>query len=75
MTQLSSGDYDRLERAVVRGERIAVQRRGTEYIVIPLALVTRNGREVIDARNPTTGDMLALYIDELDAIDRIGDGR
>ena len=68
MAQLKHDDYDRLERAVSRGERIAVYRRGTEFIVVPLALGRRNGREVIDARNPTTGDKLALFLDELDSI-------
>ena len=65
-------DYDIVERAVVRGERLAVRRRGTEYIVVPLALRMDNGREVIDARNPTTGDELALYLDEVDAVERVG---
>jgi hypothetical protein len=74
MAQLSHGDYDRLERAVSRGERIVVLRRGTEYVVIPLSLRTREGREVIDARNPTTGDMLALFLDELDAIEAVDGG-
>ena len=72
MAQLSHADYDRLERAVIRGERIAVYRRGTEYVVIPLSLRTHAGREVIDARNPTTGDTLSLFLDELDAIERVG---
>lgn len=75
MTQLTTDDYDRLERAVSRGQRIAVYRRGTEYIVIPLSLRVRNGREVIDARNPTTGDELSLYLDELDAIESLGGSR
>lgn len=52
-------------------QRIVVHRRGTEYIVIPLALLSRDGREVIDARNPTTGDALLLYIDEVDAIETL----
>ncbi|HEU4993948.1 MAG TPA: hypothetical protein VFT29_03980 [Gemmatimonadaceae bacterium] len=75
MTQLTTDDYDRLERAVSRGQRIVVYRRGTEYIVIPLSLRIRNGREVIDARNPTTGDELSLYLDELDAIEALGGSR
>ena len=72
MPQLSHEQYDRLERAVTRGERVAVYRRGTEYIVIPLALRVRDGREVLEARNPTTGDALSLFLDELDAIDMVG---
>jgi hypothetical protein len=71
MAQLTHAQYDRLELAVARGHRIAVQRRGTEYIVIPLAIVTRQGREVIEARNPTTGDAMSLYLDELDSIETV----
>lgn len=72
MVQLTYAQYDRLERAVVRGDRIAVYRRGTEYIVVPLSLRTRDGREVIDARNPTTGDRLELFIDEIESIEVVG---
>ena len=71
MAQLTHEEYDRLELAVTRGHRIAVQRRGTEYILIPLSLTTRNGREVIEARNPTTGDTISLYLDELDSIETV----
>jgi hypothetical protein len=71
MAQLTHDDYDRLERAVTRGQRIVVYRRGTEYIVIPLALQSIHGREVIEARNPTTGDVLSLYLDELDSIEMV----
>ena len=72
MAQLTHHEYERLERAVVRGQKIAVYRRGTEYIVTPLSLVQRGGREVIEARNPTTGDSLSLYIDELESIEVVG---
>lgn len=71
MAQLNHEQYDRLERAVSRGDRIIVNRRGTEFVLIPLAIVTRAGREVIESRNPTTGDALSLYIDELDSIDPV----
>lgn len=56
---------------MTRGDRIIVKRRGTEFILVPLALVMRAGREVIESRNPTTGDALSLYIDELDSIDAV----
>lgn len=69
MAQLTHAQYDALERAVTNGTRIAVHRRGTEYLVIPLALRLRDGRELIEARNPTTGDSMTLYLDELDAIE------
>jgi len=72
MTQLNHEQYDRIERAVTLGQRIVVSRRGTEYVLIPLALQVRGGREVIDARNPTTGDGLSLYLDELDTVELVG---
>jgi hypothetical protein len=65
-------DYEVLERAVIRGGRLALRRRGTEYIVVPLGLRTVNGRELVDARNPTTGDELALFLDELEAVESVG---
>lgn len=71
MAQLNHEQYERLERAVARGDRIVVVRRGTEFVLIPLALVNRAGREVIESRNPTTGDALSLYLDELDSIDPV----
>lgn len=64
--------YDRIERAVTRGQRIVVYRRGTEYVVIPLSLTSRGGRELIEARNPTTGDHLTLYLDDLDSVEFVG---
>lgn len=71
MVQLSHEQYDRLERAVARGHRISVVRRGTEYVVIPLSLKSSSGREMIEARNPTTGDSMSLYLDELDSIELV----
>ena len=68
MAQLSAAEYDSLERAIVDGKRVAVYRRGTEYVVIPLALRTAGSREVIDSRHPTTGDVFRFFIDELDSI-------
>ena len=69
MAQLSTGEYDRLEHAITRGQRISVYRRGTEYVLVPLRLRIVDGRELIEATNPTTGDAMKLYIDELDGIE------
>ena len=71
MSQLTHDQYDRLERAVSLSQRIAVARRGTEYILIPLALRSLDGREVIEARHSTTGDALTLYVDELDSVETV----
>lgn len=68
MAQLSAAEYDSLERAIVDGKRVVVYRRGTEYVVIALALRMEGSREVIDSRHPTTGDALRFFIDELDTI-------
>jgi hypothetical protein len=68
VAQLTHREYEALERAVVDGARIAVYRRGTEYVVVPRALRVRAGREAIEATNPTTGDEIVLYVDELDDI-------
>lgn len=69
MAELSVRQYDALERAIVDGTRIAVMRRGTEFIVIPERLALRGGREAIQARHPTTGDHLVLFLDELDGLE------
>lgn len=69
MAQLSHRQYDQLERAVLDGTRVAVFRRGTEYIVIPLRIGLRDGAEIIEARNPTTGDEITLRLDDIESID------
>jgi len=69
MTQLSHKQYDALERAITEGKRVAIWRRGTEYLVVPIRLRLTEGRESVEARNPTTGDHLVLHLDEVDAIE------
>lgn len=69
MAQLTHRQYDQLERAIADGTRIAIYRRGTEYILIPLRLGLRDGKEMIEARNPTTGDSIALLLDDVESIE------
>jgi hypothetical protein len=69
MAQLTHDQYDALERAITTGARIAVMRRGTEYIVVPQRLRLADGREAIEAMHPTTGHELTIYVDEVDAIE------
>lgn len=69
MGHLSHRDYDALERAILVGRRIVVWRRGTEYVVVPTQLRLRGGREAIEARNPTTGDPMTLFLDEVEAFE------
>jgi hypothetical protein len=66
---LTVRQYDALEHAIARGQRIAVTRRGTEFVVIPERLALRNRRECVEARHPTTGDHLTLWLDEVDALE------
>ncbi len=66
MAELSSTQYDALERAIIDGQRIAVRRRGTEFLVVPISIGARAGRETIEARHPTTGEKLTLVIQEID---------
>jgi hypothetical protein len=69
MAQLTHEQYDALERAITNGSRIAVYRRGTEYVVVPQRLRVADGREAVEATHPTTGDAITLYIDEVDSIE------
>ena len=69
MTQLTHQQYDQLERAVLDGTRVSIYRRGTEYIVVPLRIGLQGSDEIIEARNPTTGDTITLKLGEIDSID------
>ena len=69
MAHLSPSEFDRLERAIMDGRRVALVRQGREVVVIPLRLFLRDGREVIEARHPTTGDLITRTIDDLDAVE------
>ncbi|HEY7877998.1 MAG TPA: hypothetical protein VIC55_07225 [Gemmatimonadaceae bacterium] len=68
MARLTSAQYDALERAIAAGQRIAIQRRGTEYVVVPARLRTSGRHEVIEAVHPTTGERMEFLLDDLDDI-------
>ena len=69
MAQLNTRQYDLLETAISRGNKIAAFRRGTEYIVVPTLLRMVSGREAVDATHPTTGENITNYLDELDSFE------
>ncbi|MBL0938697.1 MAG: hypothetical protein IBJ03_07370 [Gemmatimonadaceae bacterium] len=69
--QLTTSQYDLLERAIVDGSRITIMRRGTEYVVIPERLRLDGGREIVIARHPSTGHRLELILDEIDALEGV----
>ncbi|HET9423929.1 MAG TPA: hypothetical protein VFO55_01050 [Gemmatimonadaceae bacterium] len=64
--QLTTKQYDELERAVRDGARVSVMRRGTEYLVVPMAIGIRGGKEAITARNPTTGDEMIILLEDME---------
>ena len=70
MPGLTHLEYEMLERAVVNGTRVAIRRRGRrEHIVIPLRLALKGGREVVEARNPTTGHAMEIDLDEIEHVE------
>jgi hypothetical protein len=68
MAQLTHDQYDELERAIIDKRRIAVMRRGTEYVIVPTRLLVERGREAIQARHPG-GNVMLFFIDELQSIE------
>jgi len=68
VARLTPQEYDALELAVRRGSRIAVVRRGTEYVVVAKRLNTEGGQERIETVHPSTGDQLVFALEELDSI-------
>ena len=70
MAQLTHDQYDLLERAIVEKRRIALMRRGTEYVVVPSKLAVESGREAIYARHPS-GSVMTFFIDEVQSIEAV----
>jgi hypothetical protein len=68
MAQLTHEQYEALERAIIDRHRIAVMRRGTEYVVVPARLAMERGREALQARHPS-GNVMTFFIDELESIE------
>jgi len=68
---LSHKQYEVLERAIANGQRVAVTRRGTEYVVVPDRLRFVTGREVLDARHPATGEPMTLVLDDLGSVEPV----
>jgi len=68
VAQLTHEQYDLLERAITEKRRIAVMRRGTEYVVVPSRLSVEHGREAILARHPS-GGVMTFFIDEVQSVE------
>ncbi len=63
----SADRYDQLESAARRGKRVAQVRRGTEYIVIAVALRSEDSLESLIGRLPMTGEELSFVLNELES--------
>ena len=63
---------DQLERAVRDGLKVALNRRGTEYVVTALRIATVERREALVGRLPMTGEELAFRLDQIDSFQVIG---
>ena len=58
---------DALERAVREHRRVALRRRGTEYVVIAERLDTANRDESLEGRLPMTGEVVPFRLRELES--------
>lgn len=59
---------DQLEHAARNGRRVALMRRGTEYIVVALRVGSEGRHEALVGRLPMTGEELTFLLDEIDAM-------
>jgi hypothetical protein len=65
-SSLTPDALDALERAVREGRRVALSRRGTEYVVVAERLDAAQRDEVLVGRLPMTGESLAFRLRELE---------
>ena len=64
---------DRLESASRRGLRVALSRRGTEYIVVARRMTSVGTREAFVGHLPMTGEELTFLLTDIDDFHVIGD--
>jgi hypothetical protein len=69
MKHLNHRQYDSLESAITHGSRVMIYRRGTEYVGIPQRLRSEGQREVVDVLHPTTGELITLFLDEIERLE------
>ncbi|PYO89984.1 MAG: hypothetical protein DMD66_04015 [Gemmatimonadetes bacterium] len=58
---------DALERAVRERLRVALRRRGTEYVVVAERLETSGPGDVLAGRLPMTGELLSFRLRDLES--------
>lgn len=57
---------DQLESAARRGRRVALSRRGTEYVVVARRLTASSRGDVLIGFLPMTGEELTFVLEEID---------
>ena len=63
---LTPESLDALEQAVREARRVALRRRGTEYVVVAVGLITGDSDEALEGRLPMTGEVLSFRLRELE---------
>ena len=63
---LTPDALDALELAVREHRRVALKRRGTEYVVVAERLETSGRDDVLAGRLPMTGDLLTFKLRDLE---------
>lgn len=58
---------DQLEHAARKGLRVALSRRGTEYIVVALKVTSMGQDEVFVGRLPMTGEELTFRLNDIES--------
>ena len=58
---------DQLERAIHDQQRVVVNRRGTEFVVIALRMTSVRQRDAFVGRLPMTGEEMTFILDELES--------
>ncbi|HJR15664.1 MAG TPA: hypothetical protein VJ808_02330 [Gemmatimonadales bacterium] len=58
---------DQLERAARKGLRVALLRRGTEYIVVALRVTSIGRHEALIGRLPMTGEELTFHLNDIES--------
>ena len=59
---------DQLENAVRQGRRVALNRRGTEYIVIAVRMTSAGNRDALVGRLPMTGEEMVFVLEDVEAM-------
>jgi len=57
---------EQLEHAVRRRKRVALRRRGNEYVVVASALTSSRGRDALSGYLAMTGEELLFLLGDID---------